>query len=96
MLSVMWLNQAMSFESNTELFEAIKALQVSLKESGNDKAAAIIADGYDCLNGLTDGWAQLMEALEKAKALYGVSLSSSQYEALAAIHACVKGVVCRA
>jgi len=81
--------------SNEELFEAIRALQHSLLASGNDHAAREIANGFSCLNGLTDGWARLMEALEKANKIYGSAFNDGQEKDLEDILSCVKEVVYR-
>ena len=81
--------------SNEELFEAIRALQHSLSASGHDHAAREIAEGFSCLNGLTDGWVALMEALDKANKTYGSAFNDGQEKDLEDILSCVKKVVCR-
>ncbi len=83
------------FKSNQELFEAIKKLQNSLIVSGNEKAANKISEGISCLNGLTDGWALLMEVLEDVKKEYGYKFNKSQEQNIGDIYSCVRKVVYR-
>ena len=83
------------FQSNEELFKAIRKLQKELIADGNEEAASEIAQGFSCLNGLTDGWTLLMESLEKAKRDYGSTLSDAQEGDLADISSCVRNVVYR-
>ncbi len=83
------------YKSNEELFEAIRKLQQELLVGGNEQAANEIAEGFFCLNGLTDGWALLMESLEKAKREYSGKFSNAQEKDLESIYSCVRKVVYR-
>lgn len=83
------------FKSNQELFEAVKKLQDSLIVSGNEKAANKISEGFSCLNGLTDGWVLLMEALENVEKEYGHKFTKSQGQDIGDIYSSVRKVVYR-
>jgi len=83
------------FKSNEELFDAIRKLQNSVMISDNKDAAREIADGFSCLNGLTDGWTLLMEALEKVKIEHANKFNKAQEKDLEDIISCVKKVVYR-
>ena len=50
--------------SNAEFFQACERLFQRLDEHGPHDAAARLREGFGCLNGLTDGWALLMESME--------------------------------
>ena len=54
------------FTSNDEFFAALRDLIDRIEEQGNVTAAHELRFGYSCLNGLTDGWALLMESMERA------------------------------
>ena len=51
--------------SNEEFFAALRALIDRLEKQGNIVAAQELRSGFACLNGLTDGWALLMESIER-------------------------------
>ncbi len=83
------------FTSNEELFKAIENLQKALFVDGHEQAANEIKEGFACLNGLTDGWALLMEGLEKANKEYGMKFTEAQRTDLQDILSCVKKAVSR-
>ncbi len=83
------------FNSNEELFEAIRKLQKELLADGNKEAVSEIEEGFSCLNGLTDGWALLLESLNKAKNEYGSKFSIAQKKDIEKIYSCVRKVVYR-
>ncbi|MBT8123557.1 MAG: hypothetical protein KJO81_01890 [Gammaproteobacteria bacterium] len=86
----------MEFQSNADLFEAIKKLQSSLSSSGNEKAGELLGEGMLSLNGLTDGWALLLESINTLNKRYGATLSQHQCDELNKIHKAVHQVVYRA
>ncbi len=86
----------MEFQSNTDLFEAIEELQKALASSGNEEAGELITEGMSCLNGLTDGWALLLESLNTVETKYGTSFSKQQSAELNRIQSTVHKVVHRA
>ena len=53
------------FTSNEEFFAALRDLIDRIEEQGNAAAAHELRAGYSCLNGLTDGWALLMESMKR-------------------------------
>ncbi len=53
------------FTSNEEFFSAFRDLVERIEKQGHAQAAKELRDGFACLNGLTDGWVLLMEAMEQ-------------------------------
>lgn len=53
------------FKSNEEFFVALRDLMDRIERQGNIAAAQELRSGFSCLNGLTDGWALLMESMER-------------------------------
>ncbi len=53
------------FKSNEEFFAAFRDLVSRMERGGARDAASLLREGFACLNGLTDGWVVLMEAMEK-------------------------------
>ncbi len=86
----------MDFKTNTELFEAIENLQQELSSSGREEVSSLISEGMSGLNGLTDGWAYLLEHLDSAKLKYGSSFTSQQNAKLSKIQKVVHRAVYRA
>jgi hypothetical protein len=85
----------MAFKSNTELFEAIERLSKDLASTGQEDASSLIAKGMSGLNGLTDGWAYLLDHLDLVKKQYDSCLSTQQSEVLSHIQLTVYKVVHR-
>jgi hypothetical protein len=56
-----------SFQSNEQFFEAVGDLATSLDLAGRERAASTLRRGLSSLNGLTDGWALLLEAIEEVQ-----------------------------
>lgn len=56
------------FKSNDEFFAAFRDLADRIGEQGNVAAMQELRAGFSCLNGLTDGWALLMESMERTLA----------------------------
>ena|GEM_PF-1560090 len=53
-----------TYKSNDEFFQALEKLVQEIDDSGQYEAANRLREGFSCLNGLTDGWALLMESIE--------------------------------
>ncbi|PHS62110.1 MAG: hypothetical protein COB09_15460 [Thalassobium sp.] len=85
----------MEFRSNTELFDAVNSLKSELAASGMTDASSCLEKGMSGLNGLTDGWAYLLEHLESVNGEHGSELSSDQREKLNQITGTVHKVVYR-
>ncbi len=54
-----------NYKSNDEFFQALLDLIQRVEKQGNVAAARQLREGFSCLNGLTDGWALLMESIDK-------------------------------
>ena len=86
----------MEYHSNSELVEAIEILKKDLASSGHEEASALIEEGLSGLNGLTDGWAYLLEHIDLTNQKYGSVLNSKQSANLSEIQKVVHKVVHRA
>ena len=86
----------MEYHSNSELVEAIEILKKDLASSGHEEASALIEEGLPGLNGLTDGWAYLLEHIDLTNQKYGSVLNSKQSANLSEIQKVVHKVVHRA
>ena len=56
------------FKSNEEFFAALRNLMDRIETQGNTAAAQELRSGFSCLNGLTDGWALLVESMQRTVA----------------------------
>jgi len=67
---VSWLRRPgmRSFQSSAEFFAFVEALMDTLRGGGHAQAAGDLLEGYRCINGLTDGWADFLEAVEMVQA----------------------------
>jgi len=54
------------YASNEEFFDALRGLIRRAEEQGNASAARELREGMSCLNGLTDGWAMLLQSIDKS------------------------------
>ena len=52
-------------KSNEEFFAAFRSLVARIERQGHVEAARELRTGFACLNGLTDGWALLMESMDR-------------------------------
>ena len=84
-----------NYSSNEELFQHIRDLAVLLKSQGHTAAASSLQYGLNSLNGLTDGWAVLLESTSNTIQLCGNEMDSSILAQLSDIHAVVRKMVCR-
>jgi hypothetical protein len=57
------------YDSNDDFFRAYRELVQRIEISGNNRAAEELQEVFPCLNGLTDGWALLMESIEKVPSI---------------------------
>ena len=53
------------FASSEKFFAAFRGLVARIEKQGNAEAARELRGGFACLNGLTDGWALLMESIDR-------------------------------
>lgn len=84
-----------TYSSNEELFQHIRDLAIQLQEHGQAPAAQALKDGLSSLNGLTDGWALLMESVVQAIQLCGSSLQIEPLSQLNDLLAVMRKVVFR-
>lgn len=84
-----------AFRSNEEFFHAVEDLTAKLEARRHVDAAAELRGGLGCLNGLTDGWALFLEAIERVQTIHANRLTGEERKALAAIQAAVHGAVYR-
>jgi hypothetical protein len=82
------------FRSNQELFDAINDLIARLETNGHRPAATELRTGLGSLNGLTDGWVQLLESVQKAAA-DSEQLPVEDHRELKKIRVAVRDVVSR-
>lgn len=95
----MWVKPAQSdttqyvmpspFASAEAFLQSVRALANALEAEGYAEAAAEIRAGLSCMNGLTDGWAQLGKALDSVKTRHGSQLPDAQQATLDALAAAV-------
>ena len=81
--------------SDEDLFLHIRDLASQLQSQGYPSAAHSLQEGLASLNGLTDGWALLLESISNAIQLCGSSLKPEVLSQLSAIQAVVHKVVFR-
>jgi hypothetical protein len=81
--------------THEEFFQSIRIQIHRLRKAGHQAAADAIQDGFSALNGLTDGWAIFMEAIERAIEMVGAKLPHDQVEELQSILSSVRELVYR-
>ena len=82
------------FANNDELFDAFRNTADRIEKDGNQNAADELRNGFSGLNGLTDGWAMLMESIQKVLQTGG-NISEGNRTDLTTILQTVKGIVHR-
>jgi len=82
------------YKSNEEFFQSVYDLAGSLKRNGHDREAEVLNNGIAALNGLTDGWALLLDAVREVENNADV-LTDSEKEAISTIHDAVYQAVYR-
>ncbi len=85
----------MEFQSNLELIEYINQLKSNLIESDNTQASTVIEEGLMALNGLTDGWAMLLESIELVQSELNSEINEYQLTMLDTIQNSLRKVVYR-
>ncbi len=85
----------MEFQSSLELIEYINQLKSNLIESDNTQASKVIEEGLMALNGLTDGWAMLLESIELVQSEFNSELNEYQLTMLDTIQNSLRKVVYR-
>lgn len=83
------------FSSYEECFAAVTTMIARLEALGLHGAADEMRSGYGCLNGLTDGWALFLEAIERVWEREKAGLSPADRKALKTLRAEVRRIVHR-
>ena len=84
-----------SFESSADYFAFVEAFMDRLRAEGHEEAADDLHEGYRCINGLTDGWAQYLDAVTMVQAEQGATLGADERADLEAIRAAAHKAVYR-
>jgi len=71
-----------AYSSNEEFFRDLKLFIEQLDMAGYNTAAQELRTGLSSLNGLTDGWALLLESMEHVARKYGVVMGAKRAEEL--------------
>lgn len=66
------------FHSTEEFLATLRELMDRIEERGHTAAAQELRSGFSCLNGLTDGWALLMESMERTVAAHHGALGTAE------------------
>lgn len=84
-----------AYSSNEDLFQHIRDLATQLQSQDQVAAAQLLTEGLSSINGLTDGWALLIDSISHAIQLCGGSLQSEISSQLNDVLAVVKKMVFR-
>jgi hypothetical protein len=82
------------FNSNQEFFDTLSGLIGELRRA-NAVAATELERGLRCVNGLTDGWALLLEYIQKVESAHSSDLEQGQRDILKNLHAAAHSLVYR-
>jgi hypothetical protein len=77
------------FKSYEEFWRTVHEFIAELEASGNSPAADELKNGMRLVTGLTDGWADFLESIEKVKKQYSPQFNSAQRSILKNIHQAV-------
>lgn len=83
------------FHSSEEFFAAVDDLRARLERAGHVDAARELGEGLSGLNGLTDGWAFLLESIERVRATSATSFGAEEQRDFRRIRAAVRRLVFR-
>jgi hypothetical protein len=72
-------------QSNTEFTEMVQALIERWCDERKLKPLSLLLPAYVGFNGLTDGWAELADALKSVRSLGYEAFSSPEWDTLAAL-----------
>jgi hypothetical protein len=70
-----------------EYFAAVRTFIAKLEADGHEQAARELREGYGCLNGLTDGWAQFLESIDRVRKTCSAGFDKDDRESLKMIRA---------
>ena len=83
------------YQSADDFFRAFHDLVERIEHFGKPEVAQKLQYGFSCLNGLTDGWAQLMESMEQTLAQHRNELRKKDTDELEKMLQLVKTAVFR-
>jgi hypothetical protein len=83
------------FQSNDDFFAAVRALIARLEAAGQLQAAAELREGFGCLNGLTDGAAMFLEAIDRVRGARSREFERDDRDALEHIRKALRQAVRR-
>ena len=73
----------------------MRAFIAKLERDGHEQAALELRYGYGCLNGLTDGWAQFLESIDRVGKFCSTGFDTDDRESLKMIRAVAHRAVYR-
>ena len=73
----------------------MRAFIAQLERDGHEQAARELREGYGCLNGLTDGWAQFLESIDRVRKTCSAGFNKDERESLKMIRAAAHRAVYR-
>ncbi len=83
------------FASDEEFFGAVRELIGKLEKKGHQGAAAMLREGFGCLNGLTDGWALFLKSIDGVLSAGSRGFDKADRQSLNVIRAAVNNAVSR-
>jgi hypothetical protein len=83
------------FRSNEEFFEAVRELLSRLELRAHHDAAVELRNGFASISGLTDGWAQFLQSVERVQTTASRRFAPEDRRALEAIQAAAHTAVFR-
>jgi len=81
------------FANTDEFFQFVRDSIMRLHRSGHSLVALRLSDGFRLINGLTDGWADFLDAVQKIQAEFAQTLPAEEREALERIRTATHGAV---
>ena len=84
-----------SSQSNDDLFKEVAVLLAGLAGEGHTGAVDELRSGFGCLNGLTDGWAQFLESIDRVRSTEAKRFTKDERQALERIRSAVRKIVYR-
>jgi hypothetical protein len=84
-----------TYPSNEALFAATRGVAVAIDNEGHPEAAAELLRGLSAINGLTDGWALFLEAIDSVSITHSERFGKAVLSELQAIREATRSAVFR-
>jgi hypothetical protein len=84
-----------TYRSNAALFEATRTVAVAIESGGHPEAAAELLRGLSAINGLTDGWALFLEAIDSISITHSERFGKAVLSELQTIREAARSAVFR-